>query len=110
MIARKRLVGRRLTLLLTGAGEDDCEEAVTFAGKVREEGGEILFVRAGGGTIALREEWLPRIEKVRPEARQWLLDADYVLSLEVGTLSDEQAAPDWLGIEVEMPSAGKRRR
>jgi hypothetical protein len=110
VIAVKRLQGRRLTLLLTGAGEEDREEAVTFGGTVRMEGGGLVFVREGGGTVVLREQWLPRIEKVLPEARRWLLDADYVLRLEVGTLSDEQAHPDWLGIEVEMHHAGKRRR
>jgi hypothetical protein len=59
VIARERLVGAKLTLLLVGAGEEGREEAATFAGRVREAEGALLFVREGGGeSLPFREEWL----------------------------------------------------
>lgn len=107
MIARSRLVGKKLTLLLIGRGDDDREEAATFVGTVAQEGEGLVFVRPGGEALPLKDEWLPRVERVKKEARGWLLDADFVLRLEVGGLSGEEGPPDYIGIPVEL-GVGKK--
>jgi hypothetical protein len=108
VIDRTKLAGKKLTLLLLGPGEEGREDAAVFAGTVREVGGALLFVRPEGESFPLEEEWLAKVEKVPAEGKEYLLGADYFLTVEAGPLGDDVDLPDWAGVEVEIALPRKR--
>jgi hypothetical protein len=100
MSDRKKLVGKKLALLIVGRGEEGREDAAVFTGTVRERGGALLFVREGGESFPLGEEWLAKVAKVPAEGKEYLLNADWFLTVEAGPLGADPDLPDWAGIEV----------
>jgi len=86
--------GKWLALLLIGqraavGADQDC---VVFAGMARRkaEGGFHLDRGPDYEKIDLRDEWLPRVTPVKPEARRLVHNADFVLTLVVDALPGDE--------------------
>ena len=90
-VTSTELIGERLALVLMGvdqAGEDDW---AVFAGRISERDGSLFFDHERG-SLELVPEWISRIRAADANIRSILLGAPYVLSLNVGHVSDEVAA------------------
>lgn len=83
-------LNKKIALIAWAKDENDDDDVAVFAG-IFEKGNNGYYINRGADEppFEVQEEWLPRIKKVEQEQSEMLLNAEYQLSLSVGSVESK---------------------
>ena len=90
----KNIDGKKLALVLFGQDEEGNDDVAVFTGTARLNESVVTFERPDIEPLELKDDWIDRIKPVSSDMKETLLDADYMVPLSIGKLSQED---DWSG-------------